>query len=109
MIKSWQAVGTVQGVMFRQTFIKAAIHRGLHAGATNTSNHNEVTFTIEGKDDAIKDFVKQIETLPELNYWAAHADTVTELAESIPFQEHQVTTDNVDEFKWSPGVVFFLK
>jgi len=95
--------------MFRQTFIRAAIHRGLHAGATNTSNHDIVTFTIEGKDDAVKDFVNQIETLTELNSWGAHTDTVTELSDVVPFTEHQVTTENVDEFEWSPGVAFFLK
>lgn len=55
----FKANGRVQRVMFRQTLIRAAQHRGLVAGASNTrDNTNEVTFTLSGDNAKIEEILK---------------------------------------------------
>ena len=43
-----------------------------------------------------------------LNSWGAKATTVEELESGPAIDEYQVTTDNVDEFKWKENVTFYL-
>lgn len=44
----------------------------------------------------------------DLNSWGAHVDKLEELSSGIAFEDHQVNTDNVDNFNWSPNVTFYL-
>jgi acylphosphatase len=110
MLKSFQVTGRVQGVMFRQTFIRACVKRKIHAGATNhPDNRNLVTCTIESDDSkTIDKLVIDLEELNQLNSWGAHVDSLKILEKSLTVKDHEVTTDNVDNFNWSSGVTFFL-
>lgn len=47
-----------------------------------------------------------------LNSWGAKATTVQELhppnEKCLEIDKHQVTTSNVDEFRWKQGVKFYI-
>lgn len=101
--------GKVQGIMFRQTFIRAAIKRELDAGATNDPNdRNHVTCSMEGDDTAIEELIHDLAQLDKLNSWGAKVDKVERLSDYLNYSSHEVTTENVDEYKWSTGVEFYL-
>jgi acylphosphatase len=102
------AQGKVQGVMFRQTVIRGAHKRKLRAGATNLPGGTQVAITLDGDDGAIDDIVAAATKLQPLNSWGAAIETLTELESGRELEEHQVTTDNVDDFSWNPNVEMFL-
>lgn len=107
--KSARATGRVQGVMFRQTFVRALKKRGLEGGATNTRHDpNEVTFTAIGDGGAIDELFAEMAAGEPLNSWGARVESLEPLDEVIPIERHQVTTTNVDDFHWSGGVDFYL-
>jgi acylphosphatase len=109
VIISGKVIGKVQGVMFRQTFIRCLIAKKMEGGATNSANDsNEVTFTISGKKEIIDKVLLRIQSLPELNSWGATVSQLVILDKVIPVEFHEVTTSNVDNFKWSPNVTFYL-
>lgn len=109
-IKSYQVSGKVQGVMFRQTFIRCCQRFKITAGATNTKTKTIVTFTIKGDDKIVQDFMKHIESFKQkpINNWGAQYNDIKEITPAIPLEKHQVTTENVDDRKWNPNVKFFL-
>ena len=109
--KNFVVHGKVQGIMFRQTLIRGAHKRGLKAAATNNPNDtNEVSFVLEGKEEIINQLTDRLQNGEPINSWGAHVTELIEIDEDngIPFDLHQVSTDNVDEFNWSPNVDFFL-
>ncbi|OUR99818.1 hypothetical protein A9Q84_01975 [Halobacteriovorax marinus] len=110
MFKSFQVIGKVQGIMFRQTFIRACLQRNIHAGATNDpSDRNLVTCSVEASEDAvIEKLIEDLTNLEKLNSWGAHVESLKVLKDSVAITKHEVTTDNVDNFNWSPDVEFFL-
>lgn len=110
MVKSFQVTGRVQGIMFRQTFIRACLNRKIHAGATNDPNdRNLVTCSVESENSqVIEKLLYDLEALEKLNSWGAHVDKLKILENSISISDHEVTTENVDNFSWTPGVKFFL-
>ncbi|MCO4794593.1 MAG: acylphosphatase [Bacteriovoracaceae bacterium] len=108
-IKSYIVKGKVQGVMFRQTLIRAALNRALEGGATNDPiNKNLVRFTLRGDESAILEIITKLTSGDNLNSWGAKVDTLEELGEVLDINVHQVTTHNVDSFNWSGGVEFYL-
>ena len=44
----------------------------------------------------------------DLNSWGARTTDMEKAARVIPISEHQVTTANVDTFKWKRGVEMYL-
>jgi len=105
----FSVAGKVQGVMFRQTLIRAAQKRGLDGAASNLPD-STVSCYLSGPKEKIDDVLDGLKSGRPINTWGAQ---VTELnlldAENgIAFQEHQVTTSNVDSFNWSAGVEMFL-
>lgn len=109
MKKSFEVFGKVQGIMFRQTLMRSCHRRGIAAGATNDStNKDRVTFSLDCEEDKIISLCRDLLELEELNSWGAKALSLNELDIFIHFEEHQVTTKNVDDFKWTEGVEFFL-
>lgn len=102
------ATGKVQGVMFRQTIIRAAEKRKIQAGATNLPSGNEVAVTLVGDEDLINEIVEGLTSGRPINSWGAFPSQVEVLEQGMELNEHQVTTDNVDDFKWSTGVEFYL-
>lgn len=107
--KSYKAKGKVQGIMFRQTVIRGAQKRSLQAGATNDpEDENIVRFTLSGDEGKIKEMINKLTAGVEINSWGAKVESLEELSETIPVNDHAVTTSNVDDFKWSPGVEFYL-
>ncbi|MHC4930753.1 MAG: acylphosphatase [Planctomycetota bacterium] len=106
--RSGRATGRVQGVMFRQTFVRALQKRALKGGASNARHRrDEVTFTAEGEAAAVEELIHKLGSRP-LNSWGARVEAVEILDEVIPIERHEVTTVNVDDFAWSPGVEFYL-
>jgi acylphosphatase len=103
------ARGEVQGVMFRQTLIRAAIKRDLIAGATNQPNPNEVSFALAGENHKIQEIIDFLKSGKPINNWGAKIMEVVEFTDKKdPIETYQVTTSNVDSFEWSPNVDFYL-
>ena len=107
--RHFQVDGRVQGVMFRQTLIRAAQKRGLRAAASNMPD-GSVTFLLAGDPGKIEEIVTELTSGREINSWGARVEKLSPLPENqrIPFEKHQVTTGNVDEFRWSTGVDMYL-
>ena len=101
--------GRVQGVMFRQTFVRALLKRGLAGGATNSPDSgDEVVFTVEGDEQLVEELLSRLGSGEPINSWGAQVASIEMLDEAIAIGRHQVTTGNVDEFRWSGGVEFYL-
>jgi acylphosphatase len=95
--------------MFRQTFVRALQKRALEGGASNSRHRrDEVTFTAKGEAGAVEALIGKLGSGDSLNSWEARVDSLEILDEIIPIERHQVTTVNVDDFAWSPGVEFYL-
>lgn len=106
--ESFLVHGKVQGIMFRQTFVRALLKRGLLGGATNNkSNQNEVSCSVKGDGDIIKELKEQLLSLESLNSWGAKVEEIV-ACEYIPYENCEVTTENVNSKKWTPGVEFYL-
>ena len=101
--------GQVQGVMFRQTFIRAAQKRALKGAATNMPD-GSVHCYLSGPENKINEIVEGLKSGQAINSWDASVDVLTVLSadQSMEFEQHQVTTENVDSFRWSPNVEMFL-
>jgi acylphosphatase len=108
-MKSFRVFGKVQNVMFRQTFIRGLQARSLRGGATNNNDaENTVSITIDSSDDNVTVVIQKLLELKVLNSWNATVEKIEELPDAIPTLSHQVTTENVDEIKWSEGVEFYF-
>ena len=109
MTHYYKVIGNVQGVMFRQTLIRGALKRGLQAGATNLAD-GSVSFVLKGEKEQIDEIINFLESGKVINSWKAKVEKLSELSEkdAIAFENHQVTTDNVDNFNWSEGVEMYL-
>ena len=109
MLKSYKVYGKVQGVMFRQTFIRGLLKRGLKGGATNMDDTiKSVNITIESPEGLVIDqVIKELVELKILNSWNASIENIENI-QTIPIEEHEVTTSNVDDHKWSSGVDFYF-
>jgi acylphosphatase len=101
--------GKVQGVMFRQTFIRAAQKRNLKGAATNMPD-GSVHCILSGPEDKINEIVEGLQSGKAINSWDASVDVLALLSadQSLAFEQHQVTTENVDSFSWSPNVEMYL-
>ncbi len=101
--------GKVQGVMFRQTYIRACISRGLKGAASNLSD-GTVACYLSGDSGGIDDLILNLTSGKEINSWGACVDELipTPESEGVPFENHQVTTSNVDSFNWNPGVDMYI-
>ena len=101
--------GKVQQVMFRQTIMRAALKRGLTAGATNVrSDHNRVDIALQGDPAKIQEIVDGLKSGKKLNSWGAQCENVQITETGKDPLQHEVNTDNVDKFRWKKGVQFYL-
>ncbi len=107
--RHFRAEGRVQGVMFRQTLIRAAQKRDLRAAASNMPD-GSVAFLLAGDPVKIEEITAGLTSDREINSWGARVTRLAPLPENerIPFERHQVTTENVDSFRWSTGIEMFL-
>lgn len=107
--RHFRAEGRVQAVMFRQTLIRAAQKRCLRAAASNMPD-GSVTFLLDGDPDKIEEIAAGLTSGREINSWGAHVTRLSPLPENdrIPFGKHQVTTENVDSFRWNTNIDMFL-
>ncbi len=106
---SFYVTGNVQNVMFRQTFIRGAQKRKLSGGATNDAQDiHRVYCSLVGDAVAIDDMVDQLQTGNPINSWNARVEVLHICDYFIDLSAHQVTTDNVNRFHWSPNVQFYL-
>jgi acylphosphatase len=101
--------GKVQNVMFRQTIMRAAIKRGLVAGATNVrSDRTRVDIALQGDPAKIQEIVDGLKSLKRLNSWGAFCQSVEIVSQGTEPLSHEVNTANVDNIKWKKGVSFYL-
>ncbi|MAW07688.1 MAG: hypothetical protein CME61_05340 [Halobacteriovoraceae bacterium] len=108
-MKSYKVFGKVQNVMFRQTFIRGLQNRNLRGGATNNSDlEKTVSITIDASLEQTKEIIQKLLELKTINSWNASVDRIEELNDLIGIASHQVTTENVDQIKWSDGVEFYF-
>ena len=107
-MKSFEVFGKVQGIMFRQTFIRGLQKRNISGGATNDpQNKNRVTLSIDASPEVIETLINDLTKTAPLNSWGAVIESFNEIL-PIELKDHEVTTDNVDQFKWTPGVKFYF-
>ena len=103
------ARGKVQGVMFRKTLILGAQKRGLKAGATNDpKDENCVHFSVDGEESSIKNLLASMMLLPTLNSWGAKPEHLIPADDFISLEDHQVTTENINQLEFTSGVEFYL-
>ena len=108
-MKSFKVYGKVQNVMFRQTLIRGLQSRNLRGGATNnTDAEKSVSITIDAPEEKVKEVIQKLLALKVINSWNATVEKIDELPNSIVVQDHEVTTENVDQIKWSEGVEFYF-
>jgi acylphosphatase len=101
--------GKVQNVMFRQTIMRAAMKRGVVAGATNVkSDRTRVDIALDGDPAKIQEMVTGLQSGKQLNSWGAHCTSVEVVEDGKPPLQHEVNTSNVDNIKWKKGVKFYL-
>lgn len=101
--------GKVQNVMFRQTLMRAALKRGVVAGATNNKkDKNRVDIALEGPASKVKEITDGLRSGMKLNSWNAHVTEFFDEETGKPALEHEVNTSNVDNIKWKKGVEFYL-
>lgn len=106
--ESFLVHGKVQAIMFRQTFVRGLLRRGLLGGATNNrDNHNEVACSVEGEVKSIEELKSTLLGLEKLNSWGSKVEEIIP-CDYFPYTQHEVTTENVDSKKWTPGVEFYL-
>jgi acylphosphatase len=105
----FKVTGKVQGVMFRQTFIRACQSRGLKGAASNLDD-GTVSCYLSGSAEMIDDLIAKLLSGNEINSWGACVDKMIPIsdAEGIPFENHQVTTINVDSFNWNSNIDMHL-
>jgi len=95
--------------MFRQTFIRGALKRKLQGGASNdTQDPNRVHCTLVGDETVVDDMMDRLQTGHPINSWNARVEALHIYNHFIDLSEHQVTTNNVNRFNWSPNVEFYL-
>ena len=108
-MKSFKIFGKVQNVMFRQTFIRGLQKRQLRGGATNNSGTEKtVSITIDAPPEEIEEVVQKLLALKVINSWNATVERIEVLPSLIKIHDHEVTTENVDQIKWSEGVDFYF-
>jgi acylphosphatase len=101
--------GKVQNVMFRQTLMRAAINRGLIAGATNVkSDPSRVDIALQGDPAKIQGIVDDLRSGKRINSWGARCTSVEVMPEGKSPLQHEVNTTNVDDIEWQQGVTFYL-
>ena len=95
--------------MFRQTFIRGAQKRKLQAGATNDANdNNRVHCSLAGEGAGVDDMINTLQAGKPINSWNACVEELHLYDHFIEISEHQVTTENVNRYHWSPNVEFYL-
>lgn len=102
--------GKVQKVMFRQTFIRGALKRGLVAAASNDKmDVSRVSCYIKGDKESCLDLLSSLESKMVLNSWGAKVERIEYLGKGqANLEDYQVSTENVEEFSWTEGVEFYL-
>jgi acylphosphatase len=106
---SFYVTGNVQGVMFRQTFIRAAEKRALRGGVSNDAKNNMcVHCSLIGDEEAIDQLITKLRTGRPINSWNAYVQELYLHEHFIELSKHQITTDNVNQFNWSPDIEFYL-
>jgi acylphosphatase len=101
--------GKVQKVMFRQTLMRAALKRGVVAGATNNKkDKHRVDISLEGEPSKVNEIIEGLKSGKDLNSWGAKATSLEIVDIGKEPLEHEVNTSNVDNFKWKKGVEFYL-
>lgn len=95
--------------MFRQTFIRGAQKRKLKAGATNDANNRDrVHCSLAGEAAVVDEMIKTLRERKPINSWNAYVEELHLYDHFVEISEHQVTTENVNRFHWSPNVEFYL-
>ena len=109
MVKHYQVIGKVRGIMFRQTFIRAAQKLDLRAGASNvTTQPYKVRVVLEGEQGNMERLLEWLTSGSALNSWGASVDTFEQDPQSDDISHYQVTTENVDSVRWNPNIKLHL-
>ena len=107
--KFFEVHGKVQNVMFRQTFIRGAIKRHLSGGASNDpENKGKVLCMLKGEENVLEDYINFLEQKKVINSWHATVDKIIQSKEEQSLEDYEVTTQNVDHFKWSSDVEMYV-
>lgn len=95
--------------MFRQTFIRGSLQRKIKGGVTNDSkNHHLAHCSLEGEESVVDEMINKLREGKPINSWNAQVEELHLYNHFIELSDHQVNTDNVDNYNWSPGVDFYL-
>ena len=83
----------------------------MKGGASNDKKDKDcVWITMEGEETIITELASKLINTKPLNSWGAQLTQLSELSSDkvMEIEKHQVTTNNVDEFKWNKNVQFYL-
>ncbi len=106
---SFYVTGNVQGVIFRQTFLRAAKERKLKGGASNDArDHTRVHCSLSGDAAAIDELIHKLRSGKPINSWNAYVEELHLYDHFIELSEHQVSTAHSHPFAWPPNVDFYL-
>ncbi|MEC8623342.1 MAG: acylphosphatase [Bdellovibrionota bacterium] len=107
--KFFEVHGKVQNVMFSQTFIRGAIKRHLSGGSTtDPENKGKVLCMLKGEKNVVEDYINFLEQKKVINSWHATVDKIIQSKEEQSLEDYEVTTQNVDNFKWSSDVEMYV-
>merc|ERR1712137_950014 len=87
-VRYFKVWGQVQGVMFRQTVMRAAMKRNLRAAASNLKvpQKDQVEFLLEGDESKMEEILSAMREGKKLNSWGAQVDRLEELAKEDAMQ-----------------------
>ena len=63
---------------------------------------------LKGNEKAIENYVSFLKEKKVINSWGATVENIFDLKEGPELESFQVTTQNVDQFNWSPNVEMYI-
>lgn len=101
--------GVVQGVMFRQTFLRACYKRHIVGGATNHPDDlHRVECSMTGDPLLIQEIIDKMKSGEKLNSHYAFVEKVVRNEKGLDPLQHAANTETVECDREFQGVNFYL-
>lgn len=110
--KYFAVYGVVQGVHFRQTFVRKAIELNLIAAAKNDREDFDKVFCyLEGPIKIIENYLKSLVNADQINSQGASIRKVEYINDDGPIPElsfFDIHSENINNYSWDPTVQILL-
>ena len=74
----------------------------------NPENKGKVLCMLKGEENLVEDYINFLEQKKVINSWHATVDKIIQSKEEQSLEDYEVTTQNVDHFKWSSDVDMYV-